>query len=138
MTFYQLVSSTLNGIYEDIDMSFFVSKENISRRLRARIQNLNTEFADTVRDRGAKRRIVTDSEGDEQSGSESDESEEGQMLVTEKEMKSWIRQVSSRRKVIKCSADILRYTNTVAARNFQEHTTTFFSPSSIMSNLHGE
>ena len=93
MTFYQLVSSTLNGTYDDIDMSFFVSKENISRRLRARIQNLNTEFADMVRDRGAKRRIVADSEGDEQSGSESDESDEGQMLVTEKEMKSWIRQV---------------------------------------------
>jgi hypothetical protein len=99
MAFHQLVTSTLNGTYDDNDMSFFVTGSgNTSRRLRARIQNLNSDFADTVRDRGAKRRIVTVSEEDEQWGPESDQSQDGQILVTEKEMKSWIRQVCFLRK----------------------------------------
>ncbi|KIW65525.1 hypothetical protein, variant, partial [Phialophora macrospora] len=93
MAFHQLVTSTLNGTYDDLDKSFFASdNEHMSRRLRANIQNLNTQFADTMRERGAKRRITTASEGD-QDDSESSESDEDQILVTETEMKGWIRQV---------------------------------------------
>ncbi|EXJ61698.1 dynamin GTPase [Cladophialophora yegresii CBS 114405] len=93
MAFHQLVTSTLNGTYDDIDVTFFApDNERMSRRLRATVQNLNTEFADAMRERGAKRRITTASE-DSPHDSESNESHNGQMLVTETEMKSWIRQV---------------------------------------------
>jgi hypothetical protein len=93
MTFHQLVTSTLNGTYDDINMSFFASdNDRTSRRLRATVQNLNTEFSDEMRECGAKRRIVTASEPD-QSDAESSESVNDQILVTEKEMKGWIRQV---------------------------------------------
>lgn len=93
MSFNQLVTSALNGTYDDVDMAFFNNYEKYrSHRLRATVQNLNTKFADTMRDRGAKRRVVADLE-DDHSDAESNEDDDGQVLVSEKNMKRWVGEV---------------------------------------------
>lgn len=100
MAFHKLVTSALNGTYDDVDTSFSVPHDERGvRRLRATIENLDAQLADTMRDRGAKRRMVADSDGphsaddvphtdDESSGSNG-----GQVRVSRKEMRVWIRQV---------------------------------------------
>lgn len=97
MSFHRLVTSALNGTYDDTDLSFF-SRDSCdpARRLRALIQNLNTKFAESIRVEGAKRKVVpeTEPESDGNSGSESSDHDSGhQILVTEREMKEWIREV---------------------------------------------
>lgn len=95
MAFNQLVTSALNGTYDDVDIVFFnLYEKHRPRRLRATIQNLNTKFADTMRESGAKRRVVTDVE-DDLSDAESNEDNAGQMLVSEKDMKRWVAEVNT-------------------------------------------
>jgi hypothetical protein len=90
MAFHQRVTSGLNGTYDDIDMAFFASHhEDRSHRLRATVQNLNTKFADTMRERGAKRRIVSDDESD----MDMNERNDGQIVLSRNQMKMWIREV---------------------------------------------
>ena len=112
MRFHGLTTSALNGTYHEADIIFFdvLDKDN-STRLRAMIHKLNTEFADHMRDYGEKRKIVTASErtrltmqedsheennGDEWRDSASKEQDNSQLLVTQSEMKEWIKEVSSR------------------------------------------
>ncbi|EXJ73554.1 uncharacterized protein A1O5_03315 [Cladophialophora psammophila CBS 110553] len=90
MAFHQRVTSGLNGTYDDIDMAFFASHhQHPSHRLRATVQNLNTKFAETMRERGGKRRVVSD----DQSDIDLDEHDNVQIVLSKNQMKMWIREV---------------------------------------------
>lgn len=77
-------------------MTFFdtTNVEHRSTRLRALIHRLNTEFSTYMRDNGQKRKVI---ESRSEAGEESDESDESamedQILVTEREMKDWVKEV---------------------------------------------
>ena len=63
--FSLLVSNALNGVYYDPYFGDAMSDDGYERRLRAVVQNLLTEFSDTMRHRGASRRIVDDDHDDD-------------------------------------------------------------------------
>lgn len=73
MDFYSLCTSALNGTY-DGGVFFDVGKHQDLHRLRANVQFLNSKFADVMRCKGAKRKIVSETEprSDSADDSESD------------------------------------------------------------------
>ena len=85
----------LHGNYHETDPTFFHTSgvDNHSTRLRALTHRLNSDFSSYMRDNGQKRKIVSD-ELDEDS--EPIEQEEGQLLVTESEMREWVKEVRSK------------------------------------------
>ncbi|KAK5548613.1 hypothetical protein LTR46_011962 [Exophiala xenobiotica] len=99
-------------------MTFFNLEENHrSHRLRATVQDLNTIFADTMRDRGAERRVVPDSQ-DDYSDTESTQDDDGQILASEKDVKKWVSEVyrNSRGKELPGT-----YNHVLLAELFHEH-----------------
>ena len=96
MQFHNLTTSALNGTYHETDAMFFgVSDEECSsRRLRALVHQLNNAFAEHMRQNGQKRKTRSYSAPIESSDAEEETPEEGQLLVTESEMRSWVREVS--------------------------------------------
>lgn len=94
MQFHTLVISALNGTYHEAD-SFFFGEQNTdhSTRLRALVHQLNKRFSDYMRNNGQKRKTV-EPEAVDDSDLQA-EPEEGQILVTEPEMKEWVRKVCS-------------------------------------------
>jgi hypothetical protein len=94
MHFHSLATSALNGTYHETDAAFFEEDDGDahSKRLRAVVHRLNTAFADYMRDNGQRRKITNRTSSDD---SEEDEEspEDGQILVTEDEMKAWVKQV---------------------------------------------
>lgn len=94
MRFHQLTLSALNGTYHETDAAFFMQGDisDYSRRLRARVHYLNSNFAEYMRQNGQKRKIQSPSASDASSDGE-EEPEEGQLLVTESQMKHWVREV---------------------------------------------
>lgn len=93
MRFHNVTLSALDGHYFDDDMTFFdeTTVDHNSTRLRALTHRLNTEFSTYMRDNGQKRKLV---ESRSESEEESEESaEEDQILVTEREMKDWVKEV---------------------------------------------
>ena len=67
--------------------------DNHFTRLRALTHRLNSDFSSYMRDNGQKRKIISD-ELDEDS--EPIEPKEGQLLVTESEMREWVKEVRSK------------------------------------------
>ena len=102
--FNNLATSASNGSYHEADSTFFgdSDSENQKTRLRALVHRLNTAFSDHMRANGQKRKITTRLQTPSESGSDDeprDEAEIGQILVTEHEMKAWVREVSLARLV---------------------------------------
>ena len=95
MQFHNLTTSALHGNYHETDPTFFDASgvENHSTRLRALTHRLNSDFSSYMKDNGQKRKVVSD-ELDEDS--EPMEPEEGQLLVTEREMREWVKEVRSK------------------------------------------
>ena len=95
MQFHNLTTSALHGNYHETDSTFFHTSgvDNHSTRLRALTHRLNSDFSSYMRDNGQKRKVVSD-ELDEDS--EPIEPEEGQLLVTESEMREWVKEVRSK------------------------------------------
>ncbi|PCG92464.1 Dynamin [Penicillium occitanis (nom. inval.)] len=89
MKYYELLQAALNGSYQSIDADFFTQVE--SSRLRARIQKINTEFAKHMRDHGERRKIGTAS-----TLAQSNASSTAQLMVTEEQMMTWVREVYTR------------------------------------------
>ncbi|KAI7970206.1 hypothetical protein EIK77_008433 [Talaromyces pinophilus] len=85
MKYYELLQAALNGSYQSIDADFFTQVE--SSRLRARIQKINTEFAKHMRDHGERRKIGTAS-----TLAQSNASSTAQLMVTEEQMMTWVRE----------------------------------------------
>jgi hypothetical protein len=69
-----------------------IDDKSRSRRLRAVVHHLNSSFAEYMRQNGQKRKIRRSQSSDDSFNSE-EEPEEGQLLVTEAEMKSWVKEV---------------------------------------------
>ncbi len=95
MQFYNLTTSALHGNYHETDPTFFDKNgvEIHSTRLRALTHRLNSEYSNYMRENGQKRKVVS---GELDEGSESMEpEEEGQLLVTEREMREWVKEVRS-------------------------------------------
>lgn len=95
MQFHNLTTSALNGTYHETDSNFFGEgrSEGNSNRLRAQVHRLNGDFADYMRENARKRKVVNDYSSD------LDEIdvpvEDGQLLVTEQELKQWVKKVIS-------------------------------------------
>lgn len=92
MQFYNLATSALNGTYHEADSVFFGGHDtDHSTRLRARVHQLNKIFSDHMRDNGQKRKTL---QRDARDGITSeDKIRDGQILVTEAEMKEWVKEV---------------------------------------------
>lgn len=86
MKYYELLQAALNGNYQSIDAGFFSQVE--SSRLRARIQQINTDFAKCMRDHGERRKIGTTSTSEQSNASST-----AQLMVTEEQMMTWVREV---------------------------------------------
>jgi GTPase SAR1 family protein len=135
MQFHNLTASALNGTYHETDAAFFVEDDgtNQSRRLRARIHYLNGSFADYMRQNGQKRRIR--SRASEDSSDSEEESEEGQLLVTEAEMKHWVKEVNQLYFTFQGTgtdeADIHGESGKRTSRKLQPHPTVATFPCSI-------
>ncbi|KAE8551174.1 hypothetical protein EYB25_007410 [Talaromyces marneffei] len=89
MKYYELLQAALNGSYQSIDVDFFSQIEG--SRLRARIQQINTDFAKHMRDCGERRKIGTASKLEQSSVSST-----AQLMVTEAQMTAWVREVYMR------------------------------------------
>ncbi|KAJ2967000.1 hypothetical protein NQ176_g9880 [Zarea fungicola] len=88
MEFSQLLNAALNGNYDGIN-PLFLSHDNC--RLRARIQQLNTKFAQQMRLNGKKRKTDPASPS---SNSEDDSTDEtAQLIVSKAEMMQWVKEV---------------------------------------------
>ena len=100
MRFHNLISSALDSNYFDSDTTFFgdTNVEHYSRRIRALTHRLNTEFSGHRRENGQKRKVITSRSGHKDE-SESP-AEEDQILVTEQEMKDWVKEVCSLSRVL--------------------------------------
>lgn len=104
MRFHNLVTSALNGTYHESESTYFTSNEDenqCSRRLRARIHQLNASFSDYMRENGEKRKTVENvSRPSAGSGDSSDDSDDSEgtaatdpILVTKSEMEGWVQEV---------------------------------------------
>ncbi|MCJ1391566.1 hypothetical protein MMC18_004430 [Xylographa bjoerkii] len=95
MRFHGLTTSALNGTYHEVDSTFFGANDadSHSKRLRAVVHRHNSAFSDYMRDNGQRRKLVT-SHADSDSVSDMS-SEDSPMLVTEAEMKEWVREIYS-------------------------------------------
>jgi hypothetical protein len=90
LRYYELLQAALNGSCQSIetraDVDFFSQIEN--SRLRARIQQINTDFAKRMRDHGERRKIGTASTSEQLNVSST-----AQLVVTEEQMIVWVREV---------------------------------------------
>jgi len=96
MRIHSLTLSTLNGTYHETDSTFFgqFGNELQSRRLRALVHQMNTSFAENMRVSGRRRKICLDEFMKDDA--EEDDLQGDQLLVSESEMKAWVKKVSSR------------------------------------------
>lgn len=129
MRFHGLVQSALNGTYHEVDSIFF--RGSSSTRLRARVHQLNSEFSDYMRNYGAKRVVDDDSIGD------LEVPVPDQRLVTNGEMKDWVKKVRSLRYRTAESSNEIRYISTRGVRSCREIIIMFFYLNYSMSSLVG-
>ncbi|PHH63903.1 hypothetical protein CDD81_5351 [Ophiocordyceps australis] len=94
MKLYELFRAALDGNYHSVDPDFF--SENEVSRLRAKIQQVNTQFAADMRNHG-KRRMIKKSTSESQEGDNSaenaEEEQNGTLLVSQEAMISWVKKV---------------------------------------------
>jgi hypothetical protein len=91
--FQCIIKNGLEGNYDGRDGAFFSTNDtNTYRRLRAAVHVENGAFADHMRCHGQRRRVTNESEV---SGKEWEEDDDGteELLVTEKQMSTWIKEV---------------------------------------------
>jgi len=101
MELHTLSTSALNGTYQESDSIFFARSNDAepSFRLRAAIHRLNTSFSDHMRNHGEKRKLTTIEEWQsDETATESSEDKgsnvvDGQILVSESQMRKWVRSV---------------------------------------------
>lgn len=93
MRFHNLTLSALDGHYSHGDTTFYgeTSVAHRSTRVRAVAHRLNTEFSTYMRDNGQKRKLIESTSGATEGSEKS--AEEEQILVTEREMKDWVKEV---------------------------------------------
>jgi hypothetical protein len=96
MQFHRLVTAALHGDYHGVDAAFFENTDETADhiRLRALVHNLNTEFADEMRERGQTMIVVSD-EGPESDGHESSSEDLSSIphRVSREEMRTFVMKV---------------------------------------------
>ncbi|CRG83177.1 hypothetical protein PISL3812_00526 [Talaromyces islandicus] len=86
--FHNLVKAGVDGAYAGRDAAFFhIKNDEMYVRLRAAVHKENEEFAAYMRQRSEKRKIVSEEQ------LETIEAEEGQLLLTDDGMMSWVRKI---------------------------------------------
>ncbi|GAO16255.1 uncharacterized protein UV8b_08230 [Ustilaginoidea virens] len=98
MKFCQLLQAALDGSYHSIDARFF---DNPDSRLRARIQETNTNFAAHMQQYGQKRKVSDSAEGESVNSTKSSDSsgqnrtgdQPAQLTVSKKSMMAWVKKV---------------------------------------------
>ncbi|KAJ9133186.1 Interferon-induced GTP-binding protein Mx-like protein [Pleurostoma richardsiae] len=90
MQFHRVAEAALDGNYQGPDADFFRAP---GTRLRAEVHKANTQFADDLRVRGQKRKIVTENTDENADGESADENETQQVHVTKQEMTAWVKEV---------------------------------------------
>ncbi|QKX63194.1 uncharacterized protein TRUGW13939_10363 [Talaromyces rugulosus] len=86
--FHNLVKAGVDGAYAGRDPAFFhVNSDEIYVRLRAAIHKENEEFAAYMRQHSERRTVVTEEQ------LETAEAEDGQLLLTDDEMMTWVRKI---------------------------------------------
>jgi GTPase SAR1 family protein len=100
MQFHGLITSALNGTYHESDARFFAADQlEESSRLRALLHTWNTDFSNTMRTQGEKRKVIEcspdeDEGADEESDGGTDtDSHNPQLEVSSSNMKEWVREV---------------------------------------------
>ena len=129
--FHSIITSALNGTYHEMDSIFFSDQNprESSARLRASVHLLNTGFSHEMRHNGQKRKVVvhreefnSDHEVIESEVDASPSNEESfnkaQLLVTESEMKAWVKEVRSWTPILQIDADVSRYTIRAEEKNY--------------------
>lgn len=89
MRLYELIQAALEGSYHTVDAEFFAD-DGVSR-LRARVQEMNTNFSDYMRDHGQRRKV-----GSHARSSKSDHGlidETAELIVSKAEMMQWVKEV---------------------------------------------
>ncbi|EJP61428.1 dynamin GTPase, putative [Beauveria bassiana ARSEF 2860] len=92
MRLYELIQAALDGSYHSVDAEFFAD-DGVSR-LRARVQEVNTDFSDNMRDHGQRRRV-----GSHARSSKSDHgsiNETAELIVSKAEMMQWVKEAYRR------------------------------------------
>ncbi|KAJ5640301.1 Dynamin [Penicillium longicatenatum] len=96
--FYGVIKNGLEGNYDSWDGEFFTSGPETCR-LRAAIHRENERFAHYMRTHGQRRKIVTsgiddevEEENEDESKKEIEEDQNKELLVTEEDMFSWIKE----------------------------------------------
>lgn len=129
MQFRGLVTTALNGPYDEMDSDFFLNSD--SARLRAKVHRLNTDFSAFMRDDGAMRKIVDNADA----GSKVEKT--GQILVTEEEMKEWVKKVRAVKQQTVGPSNMNRYISAREERNSLGIIPLASSPSCSISSLAG-
>ncbi|KAH0493480.1 hypothetical protein TgHK011_000148 [Trichoderma gracile] len=89
MSFYGLLQAALDGNYHGVDAGFFSNSDR--SRLRACVQELNTEFAQYMRLSGSRRQVM-DSKPDVGESTESQETNiTSRLIVNKAEMMQWVK-----------------------------------------------
>ncbi|KAK8140682.1 hypothetical protein G3M48_002741, partial [Beauveria asiatica] len=92
MRLYELIQAALEGSYHTVDAEFFAD-DGVSR-LRARVQEVNTDFSDYVRDHGQRRKVGSHARSSKSNHGSIDETAE--LIVSKAEMMQWVKEVYRR------------------------------------------
>jgi hypothetical protein len=101
MRFHNLTNAALIGDYDSSELDFFNASSSDSRRLRAFVHSVNTEFSNTVQLKGATVKIVSEPQCDDEDLEIVDLQDVAicqdrieQMSVTNADFTAWIKRVS--------------------------------------------
>jgi hypothetical protein len=94
MEYWSLIRAALDGRYREVQPSFFGNKttQPFSNRLRARVHQMNTDFAAYMRDMGQKRRM-TRGRNDCENSSLGSATLPGPVIVSKEKFNIWVQQV---------------------------------------------
>ena len=98
MQFHRLVTAALHGDYHRVDAVFFEVTDEAAdhMRLRALVHNLNTDFADDMRERGQTMIVVSDVDsGSDEHESASEDSTGIPRRISRDEMRAFVMKVCS-------------------------------------------
>ena len=131
MRFHNLATAPLHREYHGVDTAFFADADGSATyfRLRAFVHNVNTAFANDMRESGQTMKVVQEPETDSWEIDPPEPSQiatSGQAYVTEAEMKAFVMKVSSVsrvRRMDRVPSDLCSCTERLAVESCQEITT---------------
>ncbi|KAJ5697487.1 Dynamin [Penicillium malachiteum] len=150
--FQSIIKGSLNGIYDLNEAELSSSKPGINLRLRAKVHLENERFADFMRMHSQQRKIVSDSDTDENTNASSfaryaadklcylagmpdDKNDYEELTVMEEQMLDWVKEVYPQISIQEASANFHRCTISREFKIFQETIITTFCGICFTSNL---